>query len=161
MTIILCLQIFFREEEGAWYSCLIPKSRGFLQHFSGNFRPRDGWAHLKGHLSAIPGSPHFCTNSLMFLSLFLFKGGKYLVVDVGLPMYDVVTDCIAAYLHYQWVIYIIIYTFYFFDIHLIFIIDKALSFSYVVVHLFPSWLVWGRNQVCCACCPSKSPIKHI
>ena len=30
-----------------------------------------------------------------------------------------------------------------------------ISFSYVcivVVHWFPSWLVWGRNQVYCACC---------
>ena len=29
--------------------------------------------------------------------------------------------------------------------------QEALSFSYVVVHLFFSWLVWGRNQVNCSC----------
>ena len=92
MTIVLCLQIIFREEEGAWYSCLIPE---WTKHFSGDFVPWKRWDELKRY---------FCTNGLMFLailSLFLFKGGKYLVVDVGLPMYDVVTDCIAAYVHYQ------------------------------------------------------------
>ena len=26
---------------------------------------------------------------------------------------------------------------------------KALSFSNIVVHFCPSWLVWGRNQVYC------------
>ena len=58
------------------------------------------WLDVPGHPFVVP-----------------FQRGKYLVVDVGLPMYDVATDCIAAYVHYQWVIYIIIYTFYFFDIH--------------------------------------------
>ena len=32
---------------------------------------------------------------------------------------------------------------------------RTVSFSYVVVHLFPSWLVWGWNQVHCECCSSK------
>ena len=34
-----------------------------------------------------------------------------------------------------------------------------LSFSYVVVHLFPSWLVLGRNQVYCACCSVQATYK--
>ena len=29
--------------------------------------------------------------------------------------------------------------------------QEALSFSYVVVHLFPSWLFLGRNQMYCKC----------
>ena len=33
-----------------------------------------------------------------------------------------------------------------------------LTLSYVVVHLFSSWLVWGRNQAYCACCSAKRPI---
>ena len=32
------------------------------------------------------------------------------------------------------------------------------SVLYVVVHSFPSWLIWGRNQVYCACCSAKRPI---
>jgi hypothetical protein len=27
--------------------------------------------------------------------------------------------------------------------------------------LFPSWLVWGRNQVYCACCSAKTAHKQI
>ena len=27
---------------------------------------------------------------------------------------------------------------------------------YAKVHLFPSWLVWSRNQVYCACCSARS-----
>ena len=30
--------------------------------------------------------------------------------------------------------------------------QKVFSFSYEVVHLFSSWLAWGRNQVQYACC---------
>ena len=33
----------------------------------------------------------------------------------------------------------------------------ALSFSYVVIHSFPSWLVCGRNQVYCSCCSAQMP----
>ena len=32
---------------------------------------------------------------------------------------------------------------------------------YTKVHLFPSWLVWGRNQVYCACCSAKTAHKQI
>ena len=31
--------------------------------------------------------------------------------------------------------------------------SKLFTFSFVVVHSFPSWLVWSRNQVYCASCP--------
>ena len=37
----------------------------------------------------------------------------------------------------------------------------ALSFSYVVVHLLPSWLVWGRTEVYCACCSAQTALKLV
>jgi len=80
------------EEEGACYNCLIPE---WTKQFSGHFEPGPRWDELK---------KSFCTKGWKFLAillLFLFKGGKYLVVDVGLPIYDVVTDWIAAYNHFQ------------------------------------------------------------
>jgi hypothetical protein len=38
--------------------------------------------------------------------------------------------------------------------------QQALSFfniihTYVVIHPFPSWLVWGKIQVYCACCAAQ------
>ena len=37
----------------------------------------------------------------------------------------------------------------------------ALSFVYVVVHLFPSCLVWERNQAYCACCSAQTANKLV
>ena len=38
-------------------------------------------------------------------------------------------------------------------------ITVCFSFSYIVVHSLPSWLVWGRNQVWCACCTAQTAHK--
>ena len=35
------------------------------------------------------------------------------------------------------------------------------KFLVTAVHLFPSWLVWGRNNVHCACCPSQTAHKLV
>ena len=38
---------------------------------------------------------------------------------------------------------------------------RTVSFSYVLVHSFPSWLVLGRNQMYCACCSVQMANKLI
>ena len=38
--------------------------------------------------------------------------------------------------------------------------QEALSFSCIRVHLFPSWLIWDRNQVHCACCSANMVLDH-
>ena len=35
------------------------------------------------------------------------------------------------------------------------------SFSHVVVHFFISWLVLGRNQMCCSCCSDQTAHKLV
>ena len=80
----------FREETKNWYDCLVPKC------LSESLVPYVHWEKLKrAWMYRQLGT------FLAVLALFLFKTGKYLAIDVALPGYDVITDCLAAYGHYQ------------------------------------------------------------
>ena len=40
-------------------------------------------------------------------------------------------------------------------------LSKLLASIYVVVHFNPSWLVWSRNQMNCACCSAQTAHKLV
>ena len=43
-----------------------------------------------------------------------------------------------------------------FDAEILGIKQDLASLIIIVVHSFPSWLDWGRNQVYCACCSAQT-----